>query len=91
MIQTCQADLLGTTTDGFVISAITDCLGSQVVVRRNDRTCALSQPLNNHQAAVDEGKKALKEGAVVWNEWGGPVNSLLELAIAMREGHEKSN
>ena len=79
----CGLDECGHTTDGLRVQAITDAMGAQVVVTNDLKPLEdslLSQPLVNHAAAIDLGKRVAEHGIAAYDEWRGPINSIFEWA-----------
>lgn len=88
----CEITECGLTPNGLRICAITDVLGAQVVVERDQESSdsnLLSQPLTNHQAAISLGKNIAEHGVNIYNEWRGVVDSLSEIfeAVALAGKH----
>lgn len=64
----CQADELGNTPEGHRVIAATDSLGPQVIVKGTD-IHLLSQPLENHEAAVRLGRDTVQFGHQIYHQW----------------------
>ncbi len=85
----CSLDECGTTPDGLRVQAITDVMGAQVVVTNDSRPkddSLLSQPLENHSAAVELGKKVAEYGISVYKEWRGPISTMFEAICVIAGG-----
>lgn len=90
-----QADKLGNTPEGYSVTAATDSAGSQVIVvdeskpdTDSTRLHLLSKPLKNHQAAVALGKKVVKQGPEIYDEWYDfriPGEDLFALMMSMMQ------
>lgn len=83
----CEVTDCGHTKDGLWVRAITDCLGSQVVVTKGDgeeeETVCMSQPEAEHAKAVELGERVVVHGTGVYDEWQSQPQDLCELAEAM--------
>lgn len=78
----CQLNECGHTSDGLRVQAITDVMGAQVVVTNKAKPeddSLLSEPLANHGAAVELGKRVARYGLAIYPDWRGPIDSLEEL------------
>ncbi len=80
----CQLDECGKTSCGLRVRAITDSMGSQVVVTDDadpKKDSLLSQPLEDHRTAIKLGKEIAKFGISCYKKWRGPVDTLFESAM----------
>lgn len=72
-----KATECGFTKDGLRVLAVTDIVGSQVVVTddKNPHDIhILSKPLENHEACVDLGREVQHHGTSFYEEWGSPLS-----------------
>lgn len=77
----CELTECGATQNGLRVRAITDMMGSQVVITndlRPDDDSLLSEPFDDHKRATIEGKRIAKEGAWTYDRWRWSVSTLFE-------------
>lgn len=85
----CELTECGMTPNGLRVRAITDVMGAQVVVTndlRPDDDSLLSESFENHAIATIEGKRIAKDGVEVYDDWRGPISTLMEWAETITRG-----
>jgi len=79
----------GETDEGFVVRAITDAFGPQVVVtdpKLPQGEAILSQPLKSHSHAIQLGNLVVEKGLSTYNEWQRIPGTLFDFASALAIG-----
>jgi len=69
----------GITPSGLSVAAITDGMGSQVVVRGTE-VHLLSHPLGTHEQAVVLANQVACKGISVYSAWTTPISTLYDFA-----------
>jgi len=82
----CEMTECGFSPDGLRVRAITDMMGSQVVVTDDNKPkqdSLLSEPLSSHEEAICFGKNVSQHGINIYDTWRGPISSLVEFAYML--------
>jgi len=80
----CSETLCGVTKTGKEVLAVTDSLGSHVmlVANREEGASFISQPIESHRKAVQLGYQVAQEGPKCYDGWREPY-TLFELSLQL--------
>lgn len=75
--------------NGWSVSAITDSLGSQIVMAKKGEENKLSKPFKDHEEAVMMAKRVLIEGEGI-TEWERPIQFVGDLLTKLYSRNARS-